>query len=176
MPAWGVAGGGPMNDQQIDTLLAYLKSIQIPRDDCGVGEDDPLICPTGHLPADIQQEIDAAARKAVDDGDAATYGEALYNLEPGERCLRLRPLPHPRVELRRPRSHRPGRARLEPHRRRRRPALPQRGRPDRVRQVRVDPGRQVRHPGPGHGSHARASATCSPTQQIAAIVEYVRSL
>jgi mono/diheme cytochrome c family protein len=80
MPAWGVAGGGPMNDQQIDTLLAYLKSIQIPRVDCGVGEDDPLICPTGHLPADVQQEIDAAARKAVEDGDAATYGEALYNL------------------------------------------------------------------------------------------------
>jgi len=80
MPAWGVAGGGPMNDQQIDTLLAYLKSIQIPRVDCGVGEDDPLICPTGHLPGDVQQEIDAAARKAVEDGDAATYGEALYNL------------------------------------------------------------------------------------------------
>ena len=54
MPAWGVAGGGPMNDQQIDTLLAYLKSIQIEREDCGVGEDDPLICPSGHLPADVQ--------------------------------------------------------------------------------------------------------------------------
>jgi mono/diheme cytochrome c family protein len=80
MPAWGVAGGGPMNDQQIDTLLAYLKSIQIEREDCAVGEDDPQICPSGHLPADMQQEIDAAAQKAVDDGEAATYGEALYNL------------------------------------------------------------------------------------------------
>jgi mono/diheme cytochrome c family protein len=80
MPAWGVAGGGPMNDQQIDTLLAYLKSIQIEREDCGVGEDDPQICPSGHLPADMQQEIDDAAQKAVDDGEAATYGEALYNL------------------------------------------------------------------------------------------------
>lgn len=27
MPAWGVAGGGPMNDQQIQTLVAYLKSL-----------------------------------------------------------------------------------------------------------------------------------------------------
>lgn len=80
MPAWGVAGGGPMNDQQIDTLLAYLKSIQIEREDCGVGEDDPQICPSGHLPADMQQEIGDAAQKAVDDGEAATYGEALYNL------------------------------------------------------------------------------------------------
>jgi mono/diheme cytochrome c family protein len=29
MPAWGLAGGGPMNDQQIDALVAYLKSIQL---------------------------------------------------------------------------------------------------------------------------------------------------
>jgi mono/diheme cytochrome c family protein len=29
MPAWGVAGGGPMNDQQISDLIAYLQSIQL---------------------------------------------------------------------------------------------------------------------------------------------------
>jgi mono/diheme cytochrome c family protein len=29
MPAWGLAGGGPMNDSQIDALVAYLQSIQI---------------------------------------------------------------------------------------------------------------------------------------------------
>jgi mono/diheme cytochrome c family protein len=29
MPAWGTEGGGPMNTQQIDELLAYLDSIQI---------------------------------------------------------------------------------------------------------------------------------------------------
>jgi len=29
MPAWGVAGGGPMNDQQIGDLVAYLQSIQL---------------------------------------------------------------------------------------------------------------------------------------------------
>lgn len=29
MPAWGVKGGGPMNDQQIDDLIAYLKSIEL---------------------------------------------------------------------------------------------------------------------------------------------------
>lgn len=29
MPAWGVLGGGPMNDQQIDDLIAYMKSIEL---------------------------------------------------------------------------------------------------------------------------------------------------
>jgi mono/diheme cytochrome c family protein len=29
MPPWGVAGGGPMNDQQISDLIAYLHSIQL---------------------------------------------------------------------------------------------------------------------------------------------------
>lgn len=29
MPAWGVAGGGPMNAQQIDDLVAYIQSIQL---------------------------------------------------------------------------------------------------------------------------------------------------
>ncbi len=32
MPAWGVAGGGPKNDQAISDLVAYLKSIQIKPD------------------------------------------------------------------------------------------------------------------------------------------------
>jgi mono/diheme cytochrome c family protein len=29
MPGWGVAGGGALNDQQIDDLLAYLEHIQL---------------------------------------------------------------------------------------------------------------------------------------------------
>ena len=29
MPAWGVKGGGPMNDQQIQNLIDYLESIQL---------------------------------------------------------------------------------------------------------------------------------------------------
>ena len=33
MPAWGTDGGGPLNSQQIDELLAYLHSIQIPQSD-----------------------------------------------------------------------------------------------------------------------------------------------
>jgi mono/diheme cytochrome c family protein len=80
MSPWGLVGGGPMNAQQIDNLIAYMKSIQIPRENCAEGED-PLICDSGNLPAEMQSEIQAAAEKAVADGDAETVGEALFNLE-----------------------------------------------------------------------------------------------
>ena len=81
MSPWGLDGGGPMNDQQIDTLLAYLHSIQIERENCGEGEEDAATCPSGHLPSAIQDDIDALAMAAVEDGTYASYGEALYNLD-----------------------------------------------------------------------------------------------
>jgi mono/diheme cytochrome c family protein len=81
MSPWGIAGGGPMNDQQIDTLIAYLASIQIEREDCEPDAEDPKLCPSGHLPAEIQAEIDEAARQSVEDGTYASYGEALFNLQ-----------------------------------------------------------------------------------------------
>ena len=81
MSPWGIDGGGPMNTQQIETLLAYLASIQIERDDCGVGEEDARTCASGHLPGEIQGNIDLVANQAVETGAYASYGEALFNLE-----------------------------------------------------------------------------------------------
>ncbi|MCU1393598.1 MAG: hypothetical protein JWM34_2026 [Ilumatobacteraceae bacterium] len=81
MSPWGLAGGGPMNDQQIDTLIAYLHSIQIPRVGCAANETDPLVCPTGTLPPDKQAEIAQAAQASVDSGRYKTLGEALFNLD-----------------------------------------------------------------------------------------------
>ena len=81
MSPWGLVGGGPMNTQQIDNLLAYMKSIQIPREQCGEGEDDIRICDSGNLPASLQADIQAAAEKAVEDGDAESIGQALFNLD-----------------------------------------------------------------------------------------------
>jgi mono/diheme cytochrome c family protein len=81
MSPWGLEGGGPMNSQQIDTLLAYMRSIQIPRENCGPGEDNPLTCPSGHLPTSLQNDIDTLARQAVAAGTYGSYGEALYNLD-----------------------------------------------------------------------------------------------
>jgi mono/diheme cytochrome c family protein len=80
MSPWGVEGGGPMNDQQIETLIAYIRSIQIEREDCAEGEDDARVCQSGHLPSDIQDDIDTRAQQLMDENDW-TYGQALFNLD-----------------------------------------------------------------------------------------------
>jgi mono/diheme cytochrome c family protein len=81
MSAWGLDGGGPMNAQQIQTLIEYLKSIQIPRENCSEEEADDPLCESGHLPAENQEEIEAVARQSVEDGTYSSYGEALFNLD-----------------------------------------------------------------------------------------------
>jgi mono/diheme cytochrome c family protein len=81
MPAWGLAGGGPMNDQQIQTLIEYLKTIQIPREDCSEEEAGDPLCETGHLPAEEQQAIDDRANQLVEEGTYDSYGEALFNMD-----------------------------------------------------------------------------------------------
>ncbi len=81
MSAWGLAGGGPMNAQQIQSVIAYIASIQIPREDCAPEEEGDPRCESGHLPADIQADIDTLARQSVEDGTYQSYGEALFNLD-----------------------------------------------------------------------------------------------
>jgi mono/diheme cytochrome c family protein len=87
MSPWGLAGGGPMNDQQITTLIEYMKSIQLEPENCDAGQvpfsgaNDPGVCLGGHLPADNQQQIEERARQAVSNGEYASYGEALFNMD-----------------------------------------------------------------------------------------------
>lgn len=83
MSPWGLVGGGPLNDQQIQTLIEYLQSIQIPREDCTNPLDDPRLCVGGHLPKAKQAEIQAEAERLVKSGTYATLGEALFNLDLG---------------------------------------------------------------------------------------------
>ncbi|MGE3441580.1 MAG: cytochrome c [Acidimicrobiia bacterium] len=73
MSPWGTAGGGPMNDQQISNLVAYIKSIQL----CDPAADG--VCQPAQ--DNIQKAIDdgkAAAEKA---GTAFNLGEFLFNLD-----------------------------------------------------------------------------------------------
>ena len=81
MSAWGLVGGGPMNEQQIQTVLDYVKSIQIPRENCSSPEDDPKICEGGTLPKKVQDEIQAEAERLVKTGTYASLGEALFNID-----------------------------------------------------------------------------------------------
>ena len=81
MSAWGLVGGGPMNEQQIQTVLDYVKSIQIPRENCASPDDDPKICEGGTLPKKVQDEIQAEAERLVKTGTYASLGEALFNID-----------------------------------------------------------------------------------------------
>ena len=88
MSPWGTIGGGPMTTQQIETLIEYLKSIQIEREGCledELGGDeyfDTQLCESGVLPAEDMADIENAARQAME-ADDVSYGEALFNLELG---------------------------------------------------------------------------------------------
>ena len=100
MSAWGTIGGGPMNFQQIETIIAYIRSIQLPAVGCltdqaflpvsGLTDLRALrICDGGTLPDDerenIEQSATLAAQKLVDAGEYTTVdaamGEALFNLD-----------------------------------------------------------------------------------------------
>ena len=62
MPAWGVAGGGAMNEQQILDLVEYLKSIQLSPE------------------AAKQQQQDDYLAEAKAEGKAAVDGQVLFNV------------------------------------------------------------------------------------------------
>lgn len=66
MPAWGLKGGGPLNDQQLQNLIDYLQSIQLtPKQ----AQKEVL--------AGLQQEMDLAKKAGKPYG---SEGEALFNL------------------------------------------------------------------------------------------------
>jgi mono/diheme cytochrome c family protein len=61
MPAWGLEGGGALNDQQIGNLVAYIEEIQI-------------------SPEEAQQQATDALADAMESGQFESEGEALFNL------------------------------------------------------------------------------------------------
>lgn len=78
MPAWGAAGGGPLTDQQIDNIIDYLYSIQLPAEEAAAQRDEEIekVCAP-----------DAEGNCTIADpgspGGAVRYanvGEALFNL------------------------------------------------------------------------------------------------
>lgn len=108
MPAWGLLGGGALNDQQLQELVAYLESIQLPADqmredvqkalvdryvngflaieleESGEEELDPEVetARTEALAADVEALLTEGTYDYDFDGLAsvAEYGEAMFNL------------------------------------------------------------------------------------------------
>jgi mono/diheme cytochrome c family protein len=103
MPAWGLDGGGPMNDQQITNLIAYLHKIQISKKDAQdaatkaaeaerqrlLGLGDSLAAAQAKLAAATTDDDKTTAQQAIDKiqaelaynaGVYPTAGQALFNM------------------------------------------------------------------------------------------------
>ena len=66
MPAWGVEGGGPLNDQQLQNLIDYIETIQLTPEES-----------QAQVPDALAEEMAAAEEAGV---PYASEGEALFNL------------------------------------------------------------------------------------------------
>jgi mono/diheme cytochrome c family protein len=72
MPAWGVKGGGPLNEQQIQNLIDYIESIQVDITDADVREEL-----RAEVDAAVEEEMAAAEEAGV---PYSSRGQALFNL------------------------------------------------------------------------------------------------
>jgi mono/diheme cytochrome c family protein len=68
MPAWGEAGGGPLTTQQLDSLLAYMRSITLTADEA-----------RAQIEGELRSTLDLGEDDAID-WDDLEVGEALFNL------------------------------------------------------------------------------------------------
>jgi mono/diheme cytochrome c family protein len=107
MPAWGLEGGGALNEQQLDELVAYLESIQLPADqmrgdvtkeltdryvngmiaaeEADAGEElegEDLLARKEALTADVEGHLAEGVYDYDFDGatSVAELGEAMFNL------------------------------------------------------------------------------------------------
>jgi mono/diheme cytochrome c family protein len=92
MPAWGIEGGGPMNEQQIDNLIAYLQSIAISPEEAQQQAQEEAEAEVERL-ATLQsqlreeqakdepdEELVARLEREISYNQPATLGAALFNL------------------------------------------------------------------------------------------------
>jgi mono/diheme cytochrome c family protein len=79
MPAWGAPGGGPLTDQQLDNVITYLRSVQLPADEAKAKLEDEIkkVCapdPQGRCTVDDPGSPETARVRYKN------LGEALFNL------------------------------------------------------------------------------------------------
>lgn len=80
MAAWGTPGGGPLTEQQVENIIEYLETIQLPTlDDIAISESaDPEAAAAAA--AELEEEIRAEVERSLADGEFETLGEAVFNL------------------------------------------------------------------------------------------------
>jgi mono/diheme cytochrome c family protein len=78
MPAWGAEGGGPLTDQQLDDVIAYLESIQISSQESQIAVQDEL----DKSCAPDEEGICTVNDPASPDGSVRyeNEGEAIFNM------------------------------------------------------------------------------------------------
>jgi mono/diheme cytochrome c family protein len=78
MPAWGANGGGPLTTQQLDNIIDYLYSIQLPAEEADAERDEAIEAAC----APDDEGRCTVADPASPDGSIRweTLGEALFNL------------------------------------------------------------------------------------------------
>ena len=157
MSPWGVDGGGPLNAQQIDSLIAYLASIQISREECvkqGRGSAHlrgwpPARCEPGRHPG--------RGRASGGRGYGRVGGRGAVQPQPRQRRLLVRPVPHQGLELRRPAGHRWRSHGPQPHGRVHGASVPERAGHGRLPEERLRARQEVRP------AVVRAAARCPPS-------------
>lgn len=91
MPAWGIAGGGPLDANAIQDVITYLETVQRPVEDVRkdvAAEVEELCAPEEVDPAEYEAAVGEGAdkRELIDpectaaEAEFATLGETLFNL------------------------------------------------------------------------------------------------
>jgi len=76
MPAWGIEGGGPMNEQQIDNLIAYLHSIELTPEAAQEQAQEAAVAEQERIRGLRSELADAEDSAAAAEGDEAEAAEA----------------------------------------------------------------------------------------------------
>lgn len=80
MAAWGVPGGGPLTEQQVEELIVFLRTLQTPTlDPIEISESenpDEAAAQAAILETEIRNEV----QRSLDAGEFDTLGEAVFNL------------------------------------------------------------------------------------------------
>ncbi len=80
MAAWGTPGGGPLTEQQVEEIITYMRTFQVPSlDPIAISEsEDPEAA--GAVAAEMADAIREEVQASLDAGQFDSTGEAVFNL------------------------------------------------------------------------------------------------